>query len=825
MKKKILLILLVLAIIFITFIIVAYLNKPLILRKVKTVFLEQIQSYTGRTAAIGKIDYNFLKGVIINDLEITGKSTDDKATFLLIKELAFNPVIFPFILKKNILIPSINISGLDADIVRLKDGDWNFSDIVKTFSSKPQTKSNFSFTVLKLNITNSEILFQDNYLASPFSRKLKDINLTLKPYLPTGAKFDLKVNIEDADSKVALSGKINFLSKQASAVINLDNLLIHEYLAYFGDIPFDIKDGKLSAKLACDYNNELLHLEGSSSIDGINVTQDNLEIQSDSSSTLKIDYDFKNQEKPLNYEALIDISNAKASGVPYLKEINELNGKLKLSLDKLIFDETSGQSLWGPLTLSGSLYNFQNPELDVKINSNIDLTKLKEIFSLKDMKLEGNSDTELTVKGPLSSPENLDFKGRANISKAKFNTSYLPEAINGIQSTIDFDKNKISWKDLKANFQQETYTSSGSMENFLKPYVKLALSSNKLNLESEFGITNKTVNIAKLAGTFFNSKFDIKGDVNISNTNNPLLDLVCNGNIDLADLGNINKNIKDALDKIKLSGIVNTQATLNGGLKDYTNWKLSLNGTSKAISIYGLKINNANLNYSQVNSPIANVELVGNPYTGELSIKNQVDLSKADLPFVIKIDLNGVDISLLKNDTPLKDKEISGKFFGNASLKGSYNDIKNSLNGFGNIHIEEGNLWQLEMLKGLGQFLLIPEFQKINFKEAEGDFVIENNKVSTEDFLLSSDPLNMLLEGYIDFGGNIDFKVTAQVAEGLIKSPTDLQGIFTSILSQSTNAITIKLTGSVKNPKYKIIPIPGQIFKKAKDFIFEEILP
>jgi hypothetical protein len=158
-------------------------------------------------------------------------------------------------------------------------------------------------------------------------------------------------------------------------------------------------------------------------------------------------------------------------------------------------------------------------------------------------------------------------------------------------------------------------------------------------------------------------------------------------------------------------------------------------------------------------------------------------------------------------------------------LKGTAKDIKNSLNGSGSINIEKGNLWQLELFKGLGEFLLIPEFQKIVFKEAAGDFLISDGKISTDNLMLESEPVNILFEGNIDFAGNIDFKVTTQLAEGLVKDITDIKGIFSSILAQSTNAISIKLSGTVKEPKYKIIPLPGQLFKKAKDFIIQDILP
>ncbi len=135
MKKKILIILSVLAILFIITAIVAYLNKSIILNKVKTALLENMQSFLGRSITIGQIDYKFPKGFVIADLEIMQKLPEDTASFIRIKEISFNPIIFPFILKKNIMIPSMHITGLSADIVRLDKNSWNFSDIIESVIS------------------------------------------------------------------------------------------------------------------------------------------------------------------------------------------------------------------------------------------------------------------------------------------------------------------------------------------------------------------------------------------------------------------------------------------------------------------------------------------------------------------------------------------------------------------------------------------------------------------------------------------------------------------------------------------------------------------
>jgi len=810
-----------------------YLNKSLILNKVKSEILKKIESGIGRTISIGKIEYRLFKGILISDIEVSEAPPNDKTAFLKIEQISFNPVLFPFIFKKNILIPTINIDSLSANIARLDENTWNFSSIIEALSSqaKPKTKTEFSVTVLRIKVKDSEIFFEDKTLSPVFSKKLKNLNLLIKPSLPTSLSFELASKIEssNADSQIAINGKINLATEAVESTINLKDLSIIDYLAYLDKLPLAIKNGIISTKLSADFKNDLLSLEGEGTAENFDIQQNNIQIQTDLSSQYKFSYDLKSQDKPFDYKAGVDLSKARLLGLPYLPEINDINGKINILADKLTYEQITGTFQGNILKLSGTLENFQNPILDAKIDASLPFVNLKEIFKdaidLKDIEIIGDSQIQLAIKGVLSDPENLDFQGQLKLSDAKLKAGFLSEQIDNIQAVIDFDKTKAVWKNLTANFKSKAYTSSGSLNNFTNPQVQMDLSSDFLKLESEFNIQNNLLKIAKLNGNYFQSQFDIKGNADISNAENPLLNLQADAKINPADLGNLNPKLKETLENIKFSGILNTKASLNGRLQNYRNWQFILNSDTALLSVGGLKINDVALNCSQDNSPVVNLKLTGNSYLGTILAKLQFDLAEQGLPFVVETIVDNVDISKLKDDIELKNKEISGMLSSSSTLKGQALDIQNSLNGSGSINIEEGNLWQLELFKGLGEFLLIPEFQKIVFKEAAGDFLIADGKISTDNLMLESEPVNILFEGNVDFAGNIDFKVTTQLAEGLVKDITDLKGIFSSILAQSTNAITIKLSGTVKEPKYKIIPLPGQLFKKAKDFIIQDILP
>lgn len=827
MKKKLLFI--IVLIIIIGTVLGIFLNKTVILDKIKTEVLKTVESKLGRNVNFDKVDYQILKGFVITNLKISEQSPDTPQSFLTAKEISFNPIVFPFIFKKNIMIPSININSLNAHVARLDEKTWNFSDIIESLTSGEKTESKFSVTVLKIQANDSEILFEDKSLPEKFSKRLKNLNISISPSIPKYIGFDFSSDIENQDTptKILLSGKFDLINKSLDSSLKIDDLLIPDYLVYLKNLPIAINQGSLSTVSELNYGNDKLNASGTCSIKNLDIDKNDIGLIGDLSSNYKFNYQIKNPENPFDYEAKIQLSNAKVSGLEYLNEIDNISGDFDIALDKLNCKTLSAQLMGEPIQISGKLENFKDPNINLNVISKISLAKLKDIFkekiNLGNIKLDGESNLQLTISGAVSKPESLELKGNAKISKVIFGADYLPYEITDIEGEINFDRNSISWKNLIANYKQEELISNGSVTNFTSPQATLTLSSDLINLEGEFDVKEKIIQINKLKGNYFESKFDVSGNIDILNAKNPYLNLSANATIDLKTMGDFNPEIKSKIGNLKLSGLLITQAKLEGRLKDQRNLQFKVNSIADSISIFGLEIKDVTLNYIKELSPIAIMQLSGNPYSGKILFNGKMDFSDRNLPFICDLIINDVDIAELKNDTNLKNKNISGTLQAQTSLQGSAKDIKNSLNGDGKIKLEDGNLWQMELFKGIGELLVIPQFQKIVFKEAYGDFLIANNKITTDNFMLESDPVNILFEGNLDFSGNINFDVTTQLAEGLIKDATDFKGILNTILAQSTNAVTVKLTGTFQKPQYKIIPIPAKIIKKAKDFVIEDI--
>jgi hypothetical protein len=182
------------------------------------------------------------------------------------------------------------------------------------------------------------------------------------------------------------------------------------------------------------------------------------------------------------------------------------------------------------------------------------------------------------------------------------------------------------------------------------------------------------------------------------------------------------------------------------------------------------------------------------------------------------LNLDGTDLAKLKADTIWKDQNITGLFSATFLAKGPLKE-PDALAGEGSILIKDGRLWQLNLLKGLGQFLFIPEFENITFSEAKGDFIIHDKKVLTSNFELKSNPATLTCAGWADFKGNINFDILTEFSEEAIAQSNSLKKLFTAVLTQGDAYLAIKLTGSLKNPKDTISP--AGLIEKTKNIFMQ----
>jgi hypothetical protein len=152
------------------------------------------------------------------------------------------------------------------------------------------------------------------------------------------------------------------------------------------------------------------------------------------------------------------------------------------------------------------------------------------------------------------------------------------------------------------------------------------------------------------------------------------------------------------------------------------------------------------------------------------------------------------------------------------SLNGEFKDLA-SLKGAGSLSIKGGRLWQFNLFKGLGELFLLPDYEKVIFKEAQTGFTVQDKYISTESLRLTSNELNLDCQGKLGLDATLDFTVYTEVNKNLIRDSADIRKFTTAILGGLSNAITIKVGGTIQKPTYKIVPVALDVIKNIKDFL------
>ena len=501
----------------------------------------------------------------------------------------------------------------------------------------------------------------------------------------------------------------------------------------------------------------------------------------------------KQQDKtPLSYVITSELFDCGIKPDFLANPVKSINGNLTIKPDLLTIRNISAFFNDKKYLLSGDITNFKTPSCDLTLNS--DELKLKTVFKLLDNSMVFNKfdghykKTVFNLAGiyaDFKDPD-LNVKGTIQTSLSEI-MPYLPkedsELINKLDPATAVSSGFV--------FKGKTKKS----ETWDLVLDKFSARSNSMDL-TVFGSISD----------FKDSLMDLRGS--LATNMDELKKYLPKGQAEL-------------LSKNEVAGDITSKFVVKGKQKDQTTWQIDLMADSPVLIVRKLKFETFHIEGNFKNNYISITRLTANPYDGSLAANAVMDLSKKETQYVVQIGVRDIDIGKLKNDTPLKDKKISGRLSANADLGGFANDL-GTLKGSGKFQISDGAFWELPVFSGLANILYIPGVSKIVFGQAQGTFTIANKKVSTDDTQLTSQQMSLIGNGSIDFDGNLDFQVTAAFDKGLldVASPIGpLRNIFVD--KEGRYSGKINLGGTIKDPKSEIkMPNPIKIFNNIKDGIF-----
>jgi len=822
MKRKII-IGIVLILLFLIAAGILYLNNVYLPVKVKSRLANSLATFLNYNVEIEKLKYSLIRGAVIQNIVIYDKVKDKDNTILTVKEASFHILFLPLIKERKLIIPTMHIDSPNFNIRYRQDKSFNFSRIFLP-QPKPQSKPKikFSFLIYKINISDGKGIFEDESFAPKFSKTIQDLDIVLGIKQLTKVSFLMEGKLltgKGGITALTLRGDYNFLSKEVNSKLNFANLVIPEFNQYLKMLPLSIASGTIdNSALEVKFKDNLISMKGAISTKGLSLKKADLALMGD--INIEPDLSYAIDKKAFDYKANIKFIQANLNGMQYIDKINNISGDIGLAKNKLWTDNLRLQAMDSGFTLKGAVENFSNPYIKLNFKSEqLNLEKIAAILPYKTegLNLSGTAAADINLEGYLGKPP-LDIQASLQLNDAKLETVLLKEPLNNIKGKVDFTHDSVNWLNLSFNYLNLAYTSSGKLVSFKTPQITFGLNSKDLDLKSDIKIKDKAVRIIALKGQYINSKFDVEGNIDTQDNINPALDLLTNLNLNLSDaFVFLPASLIENLKKIKLDGILNIKGTLTGKVKDYKNWNLSLKAASDTFSVYNLKFTDLAFNLDQKDGQININRFIASGYSGTVNLDFISDL-KPDAPaYFLKLNGSGIDLAKLKLDTGAKDKDIAGTLNISADLNGNFKDLA-SLKGNGSLSIKDGKLWQFNLFKGLGELFLLPDYEKIMFKEALGEFNIGDKSISTENLKLTSDQLSLDCKGTLGFDGTLDFTIYTQANKNLIRDSTDIRKFTAAILGELSSALTIRVSGTIQQPKYKIIPVVVDLIKNIKDF-------
>lgn len=453
-----------------------------------------------------------------------------------------------------------------------------------------------------------------------------------------------------------------------------------------------------------------------------------------------------------------------------------------------------------------------------------DILNLDIAVSGKDLVVsKGNLKTQLNIGTKANLKYNLKEKqtglsGTIDILNANLKLEKITQAFEDIKGRIEFSRYGIIWPDLKFKYLGLGYKTQGRLSNFQRPNIQLGLYSKDLFINSNFLVDEKLIKLSKFSGRYLNSKFSCFGDIDTTDLAGLETNLSGRLNIDLKDIKGPLKKFREELDEIKPQGLVDVEFNLKGYINDIKSSAIQARVSSSSLSIFGLKAQGLLLNYNQMNG-IMDIPINLDLYDGRIEANVRMNLNSENLPFWLNADIQSIKIEKLKFDTSLKDKDIKGALSAQIKINGFSNDISD-ISGAGKIFITDGNLWQLNLFKGLGSVLFVKDyFFNIIFNEGSCSFYIQDKYVFTNNLQLKSNVSDLIGQVKVGFDGSIDASLNVHILDDNVPLTGTFKDITTAIIGEAGRFGVIKISGTLKEPRYKFQPAVVDIIKGLKDIL------
>lgn len=223
--------------------------------------VQRIEAATGRTLEIGGISLNPLTlSMRVRELRFSELGRSEPFVSFSSARIAMNPVSF---LRRTPVIASARIDSFHLTIIRGKQGNYNFSDLLRWLPLHPR------LSLSNLGITNGSLDFIDRGLASEQRLELRKVVLAV-PFVSSMATYAdrfvaPRLSAELNGLPLRIEGKLRPFPRpvEADATIEFKDVSLPYLLAYVpGTFPVHVVSGRTAANVALTYRKPELSVYG-----------------------------------------------------------------------------------------------------------------------------------------------------------------------------------------------------------------------------------------------------------------------------------------------------------------------------------------------------------------------------------------------------------------------------------------------------------------------------------------------------------------------------------------------------------------------------------
>ena len=795
-----------------------YLNEAVLPQKLKAALIEGLEKSTGKEVEIASAKLDLFRGLVIKELCISDKNS----AIVYAKDIRCRFLAIP-VLRKEIVVTSIRLDSPKILVERLPDNSIN---IVELFFKKPITLLNgrYGLTISRILVAHGELTFKDKTFQGPEVKELNKVNIDVK-FLPYRIGFDSDFEIASrVPMYVKASGEYKLLKKELSMRIEAKDFYPRDFIKYCDEKRFNIPDGRIDLTAALDYKDNILNADAQLSGIDMKFSTGKVDAALSGAVKAKLKYDFSSKE--LIYTGTAAVKNLALYNLGPAEKIYDIRGSVSFSDKSFVFNDMTATVFGVPVKAYTAVKDLQKPVLNIDVVSDVRLSVLKNVLKNKfnldipfDMAGEGSLKLYMQLEDLTGLPageagKDMVLQGTLDVSKAVFRPEYGNAPFEDVAGRFEFTQNQLVFKKLKFKYKKAAYTASGVVTNFKAPGVQLELSANRLYAKALFSVNDKKLTISSLVGHYDAYGFSIQGELDTADTKNLAADLSGTLAFELSDSKEPYKSFSDKFKGLKPAGDIRADFKLRGNLNDLPHSMIDALVKCDKLTLNGVRLDNATAGFSYRNN-VYNIERIfAQVYGGAIEGNGLIDCASKDMSYQVNIDAKNVKIEELREDTPFKDKDISGVIQSKFGVKGFPQDLSR-FSAWGKINISKGRLWQLNLFRGIGTLLFKSDFSSVMFEEGSCSFSVKDKTFFTSDLMMKSSLLNIY--------GALKLTFDKRIKASLRTEFTD-EGVDAARSSGIAGAIerysVIEAKGTFDEPNCKVRPDLTNVVSDIADNFF-----